>query len=328
MRRSSRIMIGFASLFIIFSYLKFSFGNYQTELQPMKIVDSHDKVRAVSGLKDILKRVKTFQDPDYNPEAKGNDPSISALTNHELTPYVECSGLKELERTYICVFSERKIMNAALLRASFYSEVGIGFVNNSALFGKEEYSSYFDRIAGHAPTSQGLIQFMKVYDHLSPETEAPVRDAQSARLLEMESSFLNDFVKKKLSLHGKEGFTLVAVAAGESPLVFSQTASYQLLHAQFLQSEKYRSVVKNFWKTQVSPESRRHILKVLAQSGYKFKVIEDENFTVNLFQASVLTGGQSVSVPKELTPALRKYAKLLRRDLRNRGLQPLSVSVR
>lgn len=227
--------------------------------------------------------------------------------------HYECEALPALPTTMLCIFNMRLLMNAALTRASYYSENEKRVLSDAEML--EEVKS--SRALGFNLSAPMLEDFQARRDRSREFLASRPSFAVTEALGPVESVFLlteNRF---------EEEFALPFTAAYPSGYLITAAADddlitllgHELQHAQFFHDEAFRDVVERYWRdatTAADKDSFRAALK----GAYD---VENPRIVLDEFQAYMLMEEPTLSA---LIPLAQRHREPLRRALEAAGVAP------
>lgn len=227
--------------------------------------------------------------------------------------HYECEALPSLPTTLLCVFNMRLLMNAALARASYYSEnekrvlsdvemleevkasKALGFNLSSPMLGDFQARRESAReFASTRPTPVGA------------EGVGPVESV----FLQTESRFEEDFVLPFTSSY-PQGYLLTAAADDDLPSLLG----HEIQHAQFFHDATFRAVVERYWKDSTPAADKDAFLAAL-KGAYD---VENPRIVLDEFQAYMLMEKPTLST---LEPLAARHRTLLRKALEDAQKKP------
>ena len=199
-----------------------------------------------------------------------------ALIHGQHEALTECRFAKPLNRVLVCATYLQRDMNAQLLRATIFTEGGIGNHRQHEVVDTTDpvLKDHADVIGGHDIKSSELNAFYQA------AREQCQRGHAAACLTPAEQAFY-DTIKVQLQ---KEVLVLIAFSIQSEQASAKALVSHEYLHARYFLDHHYRQQVQDVWQ-KLPQKTRLAITKNLIALGYN---ATDDALIQNEFQAYIL----------------------------------------
>lgn len=201
--------------------------------------------------------------------------------------FVLVAHSSDIPDTLVVLFNYKRFMNAALTRASVFSENVVQLKGKRGLnhpagiitdYSELTRLNVFNAIAGHDLTGQHLLAFWKALDQVSPRYQSVGSKRSGESLLRIEQEFRR-FLEPIIQQNPRLALAVVAVDT-----TYIDTLSHELSHAQYFNSPAYREAIQSFWDQHVTASDREAVAKTLQDSGF-YNPTGNQGLVINEFQA-------------------------------------------
>ncbi len=198
------------------------------------------------------------------------------LLKGEHAAFTECRLAKQSPQVLICGTYLQRDMNAQLLRATIFTEGGIGGHAQYQVVSQTDpaLKDNAEVIGGHDIRSKELFAFYHA-------AESACRRGQKAVCLTKTEQRFYDTIIAPLQ---KRQFVLIAFSVQSAQASAKALVSHEYLHAKYFLNARYRQQVKTAWQA-LSQQEQRSIRNALGKIGYN---ATDEQLMQNEFQAYLL----------------------------------------
>lgn len=227
--------------------------------------------------------------------------------------YVECREVSTLKGAQVCFFISREEMNAALLRASIFTE-GLGkYAKGSLPKHQDRELEYVGRQAGgHDLQGSDLKEF---YAKAQAECAASHQDANVCLNAEETEIFQKLILPR---LERKEPLVVIGFETATTGIPYQQSVSHEVLHAQYFLDSTFRATADAFWKEKVTEHDKAEVRHELAP------IYDEHNEFLmrNEFQAYILMPDAESN---QLGRFVKKYQQPLINALKAKGIDPIWI---
>ena len=187
-----------------------------------------------------------------------------------------CRFARPMPNVLICATYLQRDMNALLLRATIFTEGGIGQHPKHSVVSQEDPAliNNAEVIGGHDITKNELVAFYQA------ATAACLQGRNNACLSQAEQAFYHAIMEPL----AKRNFVLIAFSIQSEQARAKALVSHEYLHAQYFLNARYRKIITTVWRE--LPLKERHAIgNALGKIGYN---TTDEELMKNEFQAYLL----------------------------------------
>lgn len=255
-----------------------------------QIILSKDKIKVTTDIKKWSLAIKLKAQSDL----------LSYKTDKD--GYTECKRTTVAPNVILCGSYLQRDMNSLLLRATVFSEGGLGHHKPGDLIenNHKDLIANLDIVGGHDIKSKELLAF---YD----KVKAKCAKEKIYCLTKNEKAFHDNVVKPIAKVD--KSFVIITYSV-QSTLQPQQIVSHEFLHAMYFLDDKYKTQINKFWNTKLTKNERNKIKNALKTLGYSN---HDEQLVQNEFQAYMLMDGAEESRLANLVttfePMMFKYLK-------------------
>ncbi|MCA2960410.1 MAG: hypothetical protein IOD12_09165 [Silvanigrellales bacterium] len=227
--------------------------------------------------------------------------------------HYECQALPALPTTLLCLFNMRLLMNAALARASYYSENEKRVLSDSEMLEEVKTSRAlgFNLSAPMLEDFQSRRESAREFASTRPSSGAleAIGPAESV-FLQTENRFEEDFALPFTSSY-PSGYLLTAAADDD----LESLLGHEIQHAQFFHDATFRTTVERYWRDATTSADKDTFVAAL-KGSYD---VENPRIVLDEFQAYMLMEHPTL---KALEPLADKHRFLLRKALEDAGTKP------